>query len=91
MATKKKSAKSAVKVTDETSIQRMFHLNKGHDDWVKFAASKKEVSESKYIRDAVKAALKKDGHAIQDFPEMKQGRPMGYSPKTGKVTLKEAE
>lgn len=86
MATKKKAAKSAVKVSDETSVQCMFHLNKGHLDWVKFAAHALEISESKFIRDAVKAALKKAGHAIQDFPELKQGRPKGYSPKTGKTT-----
>ena len=87
MATKKKtSAKSASKVTDETSVQIMFHMNAGHRDWVKFAAHEAGVSESKFIRDAVKAALKKAGHAIQDFPELKQGRPKGYSPKTGKTT-----
>ncbi len=86
MATKKKtSAKSAVKVSDESSVQCMFHLNKGHLDWVKYAASQAGVSESKFIRDAVKTALRKAGHAIQDFPELKQGRPKGYSPKTGKV------
>lgn len=86
MATKKKtSAKSAAKVTDESSVQCMFHLNKGHLDWVKYAAHQEGVSESKFIRDAVKAALKKAGHAIQDFPELKQGRPKGYSPKTGRV------
>lgn len=90
MANKKKAAKSAAKLTDESSVQCMFHLNKGHLDWVKYAASKAGVSESKFIRDAVKAALRKAGHAIQDFPELKQGRPKGYSPKTGKIAKETA-